>query len=285
MSRQNGDARREARGRRSSEDLLRGERTAGVPALEVDSLVGTLSEWPAEDDPVRARLRELATVRRRFGYRRLHDAPRGISDNTRSSDASIGRNGCKCAGLAGASGRHHGADDPSAGRNLTSCRTLSPTAAASASLRSSTTSPANTWHSSPIRRCRACGWCASPGSSSPRVVGPRCAYPTTARARPGWRCRAGARRCESIGTTAPGGLSGPLLPIRPRQVLEMICRAPLRPRSSKCLRKADQPVLSSFRFRRCPGLPKALGTNGARHQQRALRTRPGSYFFIKMQSS
>jgi putative transposase len=70
---------REARGRRSSADFLRGERTTSFEvserracvALEVDRTSVRYRSSRPDNAVVRARLRELAAVRRRFGYRRL----------------------------------------------------------------------------------------------------------------------------------------------------------------------------------------------------------------------
>ena len=53
-----------------------------------------------DDTAVRTRLRELAAIRRRFGYRRLL-----VLLRREGSAASIAKNGCRCAGAAGASGR------------------------------------------------------------------------------------------------------------------------------------------------------------------------------------
>lgn len=63
-----GDARREARDR-SSADHLRGERTAGVQSPAGRTSVRHRSRQ-ADHPAVRARLRELAVIRR-FGYLRL----------------------------------------------------------------------------------------------------------------------------------------------------------------------------------------------------------------------
>jgi len=58
-----------------------------------------------DDAAVRARLRELTAIRRRFGYRRLHILLRreGIVMNTKGYAGSIARNDCKCVVEAGAS--------------------------------------------------------------------------------------------------------------------------------------------------------------------------------------
>jgi len=58
-----------------------------------------------DDALVRARLRELAAIRRRFGYRRLHILLRreGIAMNHKKLAGCTARNGCRCAGVAGAS--------------------------------------------------------------------------------------------------------------------------------------------------------------------------------------
>ena len=76
-------------------------------ALGVDRSSVRYRSGRPDDDPVRARLRELAAVRPRFGYRRLHVLMRreGLVMNHKKFRASIVRNGCKCAGVAGASER------------------------------------------------------------------------------------------------------------------------------------------------------------------------------------
>ena len=64
------------------------------------------SRRPA-DDAIRKRLRELASERRRFGYRRLHILLRreGIEVNHKKLFRSIAKNGSPCANAAAASGR------------------------------------------------------------------------------------------------------------------------------------------------------------------------------------
>ena len=66
-----GDARRKAIGRRSFAQQFRCERMAGVWGTWRGSKLGSLSCQRSGDEAVRKRLRELAAVRRRFGYRRL----------------------------------------------------------------------------------------------------------------------------------------------------------------------------------------------------------------------
>src|ERR1700736_4103708 len=66
----NGDARRKARGRRSFAQQFRCERMAGVWGTWRGSKLGSLCQRSG-DEAVRKRVRELAAVRRRFGYRRL----------------------------------------------------------------------------------------------------------------------------------------------------------------------------------------------------------------------
>jgi transposase InsO family protein len=108
---------------------------------------------PSDDAVLRARLRELATERRRFGYRRLHILIRreGVAMNHKKFVASIVRNGCRSAGAAGAKERSAPGRrwQSSRGRTSagawTSCRIPLSTVAAFASFRSSTISPANTW--------------------------------------------------------------------------------------------------------------------------------------------
>lgn len=67
----NGAVRREARGRRSSADLLRGERTAGVRGARGRSHIVRYRSNRPDDAAVRMRLRELPAIRRRIGYRHL----------------------------------------------------------------------------------------------------------------------------------------------------------------------------------------------------------------------
>jgi putative transposase len=59
-----------------------------------------------DDEAVRSRLRELAAVRRRFGYRRLHLllGREGLHLNHRSCGGSTLRNGFRSVAVAGASG-------------------------------------------------------------------------------------------------------------------------------------------------------------------------------------
>jgi putative transposase len=58
-----------------------------------------------DDAAVRARLRELASVRRRFGYRRLHIllTREGIAMNHKKLRGSIARNGCRSVDAPAAS--------------------------------------------------------------------------------------------------------------------------------------------------------------------------------------
>ena len=99
-----------------------------------------------DDAAVRARLRELAAVRRRFGYRRLHIllTREGIVMNHKKLRRLSANSGCKCANVAGASERsaHKSADPISAGA-WTFCQMLSVTADGSGSWRSLMTSRGN----------------------------------------------------------------------------------------------------------------------------------------------
>ncbi len=54
----------------------------------------------------RSRLRELAAIRRRFGYRRLHVLldREGLRLNHKKLSGSTARNGCRFAGAAAANG-------------------------------------------------------------------------------------------------------------------------------------------------------------------------------------
>jgi len=56
-----------------------------------------------DDGAVRARLRELAAIRRRFGYRRLHILLR--REGMHLNHKRLPRNGSRSAGAVGASGR------------------------------------------------------------------------------------------------------------------------------------------------------------------------------------
>ena len=103
--------------------------------------VGPLPQHPTGRHGGTARLRELASVRRRFGYRRLHILLRREGITTRSCAGSTARNGCRCADAAGASvpwapGRRWCCRrDPISVGAWTSNRMRSPVAAASASSR------------------------------------------------------------------------------------------------------------------------------------------------------
>jgi hypothetical protein len=61
----------------------------------------------ADDDVLRSRLKELASQRCRFGYRRLGPAiwpGKGCGSITRSCIGSTGKNGCPCASVVAANG-------------------------------------------------------------------------------------------------------------------------------------------------------------------------------------
>ena len=71
------------------------------------SSVRYLSARP-DDAVVRSRLRELASVRRRFGYRRLLLMLRGegVADEPQEAEAAVcARSGFRCAGVADAKER------------------------------------------------------------------------------------------------------------------------------------------------------------------------------------
>ena len=106
--------------------------------LDVDrSPVRYRSRRP-DDAPIRTRLREIAAVRRRFGYRRLHILLRreGLQLNHKKLHSFPSRSGCRCAVAAAAS--EHSAPErrwpcrtgrTSAGRSI-SCTISSATAGA-----------------------------------------------------------------------------------------------------------------------------------------------------------
>ena len=114
-----------------------------------------------DDAAVRARLRELAAVRRRFGYRRLHIllTREGIVMNHkklrrlyREERLQVRRRGGrKRAWAHERRWRCRKAESALEPRLPVGC--ILPTAGASASWRSSTTSRANAWRWSPTRRC------------------------------------------------------------------------------------------------------------------------------------
>jgi putative transposase len=68
----NGDARLEARGRRSFARCVCGQRAAVCSALGTDRTSVRYRSRRRDDADARQRLRELAAIRRRVGYRRLH---------------------------------------------------------------------------------------------------------------------------------------------------------------------------------------------------------------------
>jgi hypothetical protein len=82
------------------------------------------------DEAVRMRLRELAAVRRRFGYRRLLVLMRheGLVMNQKKFRRLYQRNGCKLAGAAAANGhsasarRWRSRKEPTSAGASTSCR-------------------------------------------------------------------------------------------------------------------------------------------------------------------
>ena len=119
----------------------------------------------ADDGVLRTRLKELAAVRRRFGYRRLHLLLRreGFAVNHKKL-YRIYREERLVVRKRGGRKRALGIRAPIAlpgGRNgdgrSTSCPMLSPMGGASASWRSSTTSRASAWRWWRIPRCQAPG--------------------------------------------------------------------------------------------------------------------------------
>lgn len=122
-----------------------------------------------DDTAVRARLRELAAIRRRFGYRRLHIllGREGIVMNHkklrrlyREERLQVRRRGGRKRALGTRAPMTLPKVPTSAGA-WTFCPMLLPTAGGSAFWRSSTTSRANAWRWCPIPRCLACGSCAN----------------------------------------------------------------------------------------------------------------------------
>jgi len=117
-----------------------------------------------DDEAARMRLRELASVRRRFGYRRLHILLRreGIVMNHkklrrlyREERLQVRRrSGRKRA--VGTRAPMALLQGPTSAGAWISYRTRSPMAGGFASWRSSTISLVNAWRWSPIRRCPAC---------------------------------------------------------------------------------------------------------------------------------
>src|SRR3954470_927076 len=71
------------------------------------------------------------------------------------------------------------------------------------------------------------------------------------------------------------------LSIRPRQASEMMSCTPLRPRSTRWRRNADQPDLSSLAFADAQNLSKTFGIDGAGHKQRDVAdlAGPGSLHY------
>ena len=74
-------------------------------ALEADRTSVRYRGCRPDEASIRARLRELAAIRRRFGYRRLHIllAREGIIMNHKKLRRSTAKNGCRCAAVVGAS--------------------------------------------------------------------------------------------------------------------------------------------------------------------------------------
>jgi putative transposase len=141
-----------------------------------------------DDAVVRARLRELAAIRRRFGYRRLLVLMRreGLVMNHkkfrrlyREERLQVRRRG----GRKRAIGTRAPITIPQGPNQRWSLDFLSDAFADGRRFRIfalSTTSRANAWRWSPTPRCRDCGSCASWRRSLPCVVVRPCASPTTA---------------------------------------------------------------------------------------------------------
>ena len=154
--------------------------------LEADRTSIRYRSTRPDDAAMRTRLRELASQRRRFGYRRLHIllAREGLVMNHkklrrlyREERLQVRRR----SGRLSAPGRrsHCRRASISVGAS-TSRRMRSATAAAFAFSRSLTTSHASAWHWSPILPCPDCGWYANSMRSSPFAAGRPRASLTTA---------------------------------------------------------------------------------------------------------
>jgi transposase InsO family protein len=169
---QKSDARRKARGRRSfAAQQFRCEGMAGVWGTWRGSKLGSLSCQRSCDEAVRKRLRELAAVRRRFGYRRLPVLMRreGLVMNHkkfrlyREERLQVRRRGGRKRTL----GTRAPLAIPQGPTSAGASDFLSDAFADSRRFRiwpSSTTLRANAWFWSPIPHCRACG---SRASSTP----------------------------------------------------------------------------------------------------------------------
>jgi transposase InsO family protein len=117
------------------------------------------------DAAARGRLRELALVRRRFGYRRLHIllTREGIVMNHkklrrlyREERLAVRRRGGRKRALGTRAPMALPQGPPISAGAWISCRTPSPMAGASASWRSSTTSRASAWRWCPTHRSLVC---------------------------------------------------------------------------------------------------------------------------------
>jgi hypothetical protein len=130
----------------------------GVSARRACRLVAlSRSRWhyqprrPHRDAPVRARLRELAAARPRFGYQRLHLLLRreGLMVNHKRVYRSIARSASWCGPIAAANTRRSPgcrsrlSRRPMRAGGWTSSTTPAPTAGASAASPWSTSTPAN----------------------------------------------------------------------------------------------------------------------------------------------
>ena len=122
-----------------------------------------------DDAAVRGRLRELAAIRRRFGYRRLHIllTREGIVMNHkklrrlyREERPQVRRRGGRKRAL-GTRAPMALPQGPNQRWSLDFLSDAFPTADGSASWLSSMTSRGNAWRLCPIPRCLECGSCAS----------------------------------------------------------------------------------------------------------------------------
>lgn len=84
-----------------------GSQRRAWPLVGLDRKTYRYASRRSADDAIRKRLREPASERRRFGYRRLRVLLRreGIEVNHKKLSGSIAKNGSPCANAAVASGR------------------------------------------------------------------------------------------------------------------------------------------------------------------------------------
>jgi putative transposase len=164
----NGDARRQARGHRSPVQDTPGERAAGVCDSCDRSQLRALSQQPSgrccpsgasqgvgSSAPAVRLPAPLCAHQMGGNDCEPQEAERALSRGTAASAPAFGAQAGRGHALADDAATR---TEPAAGRSISSAMP-SPTAAASASWQSSTTSPANAWL--PTHRCRACGWSAN----------------------------------------------------------------------------------------------------------------------------